>query len=210
LIGLLKGLVAALGEDCALIDVQGVGYVAFCSARTLARLSAGEGALLHIETQVREDSIKLYGFASEQERAWFVHVQSVQGVGARVALAILDTLSPADLADAIALQDKASLARANGVGPKLAARIVQELAGKAPPRGFLGATALAGPALGEASGKGGPTDRALRADAVSALVNLGIESMTASRAVAAALKSLPAGAPTPDVIRAALKEAQNR
>lgn len=206
MIGLLKGLVAALGEDCALIEVQGVGYVAYCGGRTLARLSIGGPALLHIETQVREDSIKLFGFASEEERGWFVHVQSVQGVGARVALAILDTLTPAELGDALALQDKASLARANGVGPKLAARIVQELSGKIAPRGFLGLAAHADMQTVAAPTANG--DRNLRADAVSALVNLGIDPIAGARAVATALKALPADAPTAEVIRAALKEVQ--
>jgi Holliday junction DNA helicase RuvA len=196
----------ALGEDCALIEVQGVGYVAFCGGRTLARFSVGEPAFLHIETQVREDSIKLFGFASEEERGWFVHLQSVQGVGARVALAILDTLNPGELGDALALQDKASLARANGVGPKLAARIVQELSGKAAPRGFLGLAAHQEQQATAAPVAGG--ERNMRADAVSALVNLGIDPINGARAVATAMKALPPDAPTAEVIRAALKEMQ--
>jgi holliday junction DNA helicase RuvA len=203
MIGLLKGVVAAIGEDAALIDVHGVGYVVQAASRTLARLSPGEAAVLYIETHVREDAIRLYGFLSEEERGWFTHVQSVPSVGAKVALNILDALSPADLMDAVALQDKASVARANGVGPKLAARIVQELAGKAPPRGFL---AHAPAPLGEARAAAPvPQAGGSRQDAVSALLNLGIDQTTASRAVAAALKADPDLA-TPDLIRAALKE----
>lgn len=202
MIGLLSGAVSAVGEDALLIDVNGVGYVVQAGARTLARLEIGAPARLHIETQVREDAIRLFGFASEAERAWFVHVQSIPGVGAKVALSLLDILTPDDLADAIALQDKAAIGRANGVGPKLAARIVQELAGKPPPRGFLsGAFApsdakkpIAAPATGA------------RAEALSALVNLGIDQQSAARAVASALKNLDGDAPAPELIRAALKE----
>ena len=129
MIGALKGVVSAIGEDAALIDVGGVGYVVQAGSRTLARLNVGEATMLLIETHVREDAIKLYGFQSEEERGWFVHLQSVQSVGARVALSILDTLTVSEISDAVALQDKASFARANGVGPKLATRIAVELAG---------------------------------------------------------------------------------
>jgi Holliday junction DNA helicase RuvA len=202
MIGLLSGLVSALGEDAALLDVGGVGYVVQAGGRTLSRLEVGAPARLHIETQVREDAIRLFGFSSEAERAWFAHVQTIPGVGAKVALSLLDILTPDELADAIALQDKASIGRANGVGPKLAARIVGELAGKPPPRGFLG---LAGSgdakrpiAISPASGA--------RAEALSALVNLGIDQQSASRAVATAVKSLSSDAPAPELIRAALKE----
>jgi Holliday junction DNA helicase RuvA len=207
MIGSLQGVVGAVGEDAALIDVNGVGYVVHAGARTLARLEVGVAARISVETHVREDAIKLYGFVSETERAWFQHLQSVQGVGARVALAILDALGPDDLADAVALQDKASVARANGVGPKLAARIVQELAGKSGPRGFLSLSA-AGPARMAANGAGGANGA--RGEAVSALINLGIDQSSATRAVASAAKSLAkdeAGEPdAPELIRAALKE----
>jgi Holliday junction DNA helicase RuvA len=151
-----------------------------------------------IETHVREDAIKLFGFASEDERAWFVHLQSIPGVGAKVALAILDVLSPEQLADAIALQDKASISRANGVGQKLAARIVQELAGKPGPKGSLAVASLAP--------RGAPSVTGARAEAVSALVNLGIDQSSAARAVASAAKQFDAAAPAPELIRAALKE----
>lgn len=202
MIGSLKGVVTAIGEDAALIDVNGVGYVVQAGSRTLSRLSVGEAAMICIETQVREDAIRLFGFASEEERGWFVHLQSVQSVGAKVALAILDTLTVNDIADAISLQDKASFARANGVGPKLAARIVQELAGKAPPRGFLAHAPIASSAKGPVLVAGGS---GARGDAVSALINLGIDATTAARAVATAMKGLEDPA-TPDLIRAALKE----
>lgn len=201
MIGSLKGVVSAIGEDAVLLDVNGVGYVAQAGSRTLSRLAVGEAAMLVIETIVREDSIKLFGFLSEEERGWFVHLQSVQSVGAKVAIAIIDTLTVNEMTDAISLQDKASFARANGVGPKLAARIVQELAGKAPPRGFLAHAPLPttkGPVL--VSGGAGA-----RGEAVSALVNLGIDAQTAARAVATAMKSLEDPG-TPELIRAALKE----
>lgn len=202
MIGALRGVVSAVGEDACLIDVNGVGYVVQAGARTLARLQIGEATTLSIETHVREDAIKLYGFASEEERGWFVHLQSVQSVGARVALSILDALSVGEIADAVALQDKASFARANGVGPKLATRIVTELAGKPPPRGFLAHTSapsVTKPVL--VAGVSGA-----RGDAVSALVNLGIDQTTAARAVATAAKTFDGDAPTSDLIRAALKE----
>lgn len=203
MIGLLRGTVAAIGEDAALIDVNGVGYVAFAGARTLARLAIGEAALLHIETQVREDAIRLFGFLSEDERGWFAQLQTVQSVGAKVALAILDALGPAQIADSIAAADKAAFARANGVGPKLAQRIVTELAGKSPPRGFLthavfGETVTSPPPDPGAAGA--------RTDAVSALLNLGLDRDAAARAVAAAAKALGPGASSKDLIRAALKE----
>ncbi|MES1200947.1 MAG: Holliday junction branch migration protein RuvA [Pseudomonadota bacterium] len=202
MIGSLQGVIGALGEDAALIEVGGVGYVVQAGARTLARLAVGAPAKLHIETQVREDAIRLFGFASEHERAWFAHLQTIPGVGAKVALAILDILPPDDLADAIALQDKASIVRANGVGPKLAARIVQELNGKAPPRGFMVAQLEAGPRTSAPV----VSINGARAEAISALVNLGIDQSSAARAVAAASKQLDAEAPAPELIRAALKE----
>ncbi|MES1203865.1 MAG: Holliday junction branch migration protein RuvA [Pseudomonadota bacterium] len=201
MIGLLKGVVAAIGEDSALIEVNGVGYVVQAGSRTLARMAVGESTIVHIETHVREDAIKLFGFLSEEERAWFVHLQTVPSVGAKVAVNIIDALTPQDLMDAVALQDKASVSRANGVGPKLAARIVQELAGKAPARGFMASDFAASPKAAARSGPGAP-----RSDAVSALVNLGIDQTTASRAVATAMKSFAEEPPTPELIRVALRE----
>ncbi len=200
MIGSLSGMVTAVGEDGALIDVGGVGYVAQAGARTLSRLEVGAGAKLFIETHVREDAIRLYGFSSQEERAWFAHLQTIPGVGARVALSILDVLTPDELADAVALQDKASIARANGVGPKLAARIVGELAGKSGPRGFIRSQIGAPRAPGAAAVSGA------RAEALSALVNLGIDQANAARAVAAAAKAAEEDISAPELIRAALKE----
>lgn len=200
MIGSLNGVVAAVGEDAALIEVAGVGYLVQAGARTLSRLSVGASARLSVETHVREDAIRLFGFASEEERAWFAHLQTIPGVGAKVALAILDALPPEALVDAIALQDKAAFARANGVGAKLAARLAQELAAKQGPKGFA---ALA-PALRPAGASGAASGA--RAEAVSALVNLGIDQSSAARAVASAAKRFDVDAPAPELIRAALKE----
>ncbi|MGA2794238.1 MAG: Holliday junction branch migration protein RuvA [Roseiarcus sp.] len=201
MIGKLKGLVDEVGEESLVLDVNGVGYVVAASARTLRNLPAiGQAATLHIETQVREDAIRLYGFLAEAERDWFRLLQGVQGVGAKVALAILGVLSSAELANAIALQDKAMVARAQGVGPKLAARIVLELKDKAPPS----AAAELGGAIA-----GAPRDDALSQgaqDAVLALVNLGYARPQAALAVARGLASRGAGAETAALIRRGLKE----
>lgn len=202
MIGKLKGTVDEIGEDHAVIDVHGVGYVAFCPARTLAGLNAGEAAVLHIETYVREDVIRLYGFASQLEREWFrLLMGNVQGVGAKVALAVLSTLSPAELANAIALKDVAMVARAPGVGKKVAERIVTELKNKAP--AFAGdASATIG--LKQELGEG--VAPAPVADAVSALVNLGYSRDMAANAVAAAMKTAGEGADSARLIRFGLKE----
>ena len=133
MIGKLKGIVDSYGADYIILDVGGVGYQVHCSARTLQALPAhGEAATLSIETYVREDQIKLFGFASDIEREWFRLLQTVQGVGAKVALSVLGTLKVSDLASAIAMRDKAAIARSPGVGPKVAERIVTELKDKAP------------------------------------------------------------------------------
>ncbi len=201
MIGSLQGMVGAVGEDAALIEVGGVGYLVQAGSRTLSRLQAGAPARLFIETHVREDAIRLFGFSSEDERAWFAHLQTIPGVGAKVALAIIDILTIEELIDAVALQDKAAVSRANGVGPKLAQRIVQELSTKAGPKSFLPIGAIAMPRAAPQPGAGGS-----RAEAVSALVNLGIDSASAARAVSAAAKSFEGDAPAPELIRAALKE----
>ncbi len=201
MIGSLNGTVAAVAEETALIEVGGVGYVVQAGARTLSRLSIGASVKLFIETHVREDAIRLFGFTGEEERAWFAHLQTIPGVGAKVALGILDAMPPEVLIDAIALQDKAAFARANGVGPKLAARLATELAAKQGPKGFIGANAGAARAVGAA-----PSVSGARAEAVSALVNLGIDQSSAARAVASAAKQFEADAPAPELIRAALKE----
>ncbi|WP_311031551.1 Holliday junction branch migration protein RuvA [Mesorhizobium koreense] len=203
MIGKLKGVVDEIGEDHCVIDVHGVGYVAFCPLRTLSALSgAGEAVELFIETYVREDVIRLYGFGSALEREWFrLLMNNVQGVGAKVALAVLSTLSPADLANAIALRDVATVSRAPGVGKKVAERIVTELKNKAP--------AYAGAASGTIGLKqelGEGVAPAPIADAVSALANLGYSRDVAANAVAAALKAAGEGADSAKLIRLGLKE----
>ena len=202
MIGKLKGTIDEIGDDHVVLDVHGVGYVAFCSARTLAKLgSAGEAAVLFIETYVREDQLKLFGFLSAMEREWFRLLQSVQGVGSKVALAVLSTLTPGELANAIALQDKAQVSRAPGVGPKVAVRIVTKLKNKAP--AFAGE---AGAAIGLKQEIGEGVAPAPVADAVSALTNLGYSRDQAANAVAAALKNGGEGADSAKLIRLGLKE----
>lgn len=193
----LKGRLDATGVDHAVIDVGGVGYLVGASARTLAALgSVGEAATLFTEMLVAEDSIRLVGFARGDERDWFRHLTGVQGVGARVALAILSALEPAELARAVASQDKATVARANGVGPKLAERIVRELKDK------VGAFPALGPA---AAAQAMPAGAA--ADAVSALLNLGFRPAEAASAVAAAEEELGAAATLDALVRLALRKA---
>lgn len=202
MIGKLKGLIDSYGEDYVLLDVGGVGYQVHCSARTLQHLpSPGEAAVLSIETYVREDQIKLFGFRTDQEREWFRLLQTVQGVGAKVALAVLGTLAPADLANAIALRDKAAVARTPGVGPKVAERIVAELRDKAP------AFANVDPAVVHLAGAV-DEQRAPRpvADAISALVNLGYGQPQAAAAIASASRSAGETAETAQLIRLGLKE----
>lgn len=190
----LKGVLAATGVDHAVIDIAGVGYLVGCSSRTLAALPpAGEAAMLFTEMLVAEDFIRLVGFAHADERDWFRLLTGVQGVGARVALAILSTLEPADLARAIAAQDKAMVGRANGVGPKLAERIVRELKDKA-----------GGVPIGPA---GAPAPTGASADAVSAMLNLGFKPAEAGTAVAAAEEELGAGASLDALVRLALRKA---
>jgi holliday junction DNA helicase RuvA len=202
MIGKLKGIIDTMGEDHVLIDVQGVCYEAFCSSRSLSALPGkGEAATLFIEMIVREDLMRLYGFATEGEKAWFRTLTGVQGVGARVALAILSVLSPSELSSAIALQDKTAIGRANGVGPKLAQRVVTELKGKTPDIGTIDAGTLGlQQALGEGAAKGNI------ADAVSALTNLGYSSQQASGAVARVVAREGDETPTATLIRMGLKE----
>jgi holliday junction DNA helicase RuvA len=202
MIGKLKGTIDEIGDDHVVLDVHGVGYVAHCSARTLGKLgSAGEAAVLFIETYVREDQFRLFGFLTALEREWFRLLQSVQGVGSKVALAVLSTLTPGELANAIALQDKTAVSRAPGVGPKVAVRIVTELRNKAP--AYAGeATASIG--LKQELGEG--VASAPVSDAVSALTNLGYSRDQAANAVAAALKNGGEGADSAKLIRLGLKE----
>ena len=202
MIGKLKGLVDSFADDSVLIDCGGVCYEVFCSGRTLQALPrVGEAAVVFIETIVREDFIKLYGFANEAEKSWFNLLTTVQGVGARVALSILSIMSPSELASAVALQDKAMIGRANGVGPKLALRVVTELKGKVPAIGAIDAGTLGlQTALGEGIASGNI------ADAVSALTNLGYSSAQASSAVARVVGREGDDTPTEKLIRLGLRE----
>ena len=202
MIGKLRGIVDSYSGDAIILDVGGVGYLVQCSSRTLQTLPRpGEAASLSIETHVREDAIRLYGFRSDDERDWFRLLQNVQGVGSKVALAILGIGTVNELASAIALQDKAAVARAPGVGPRLAARIVAELKDKMP---ALGAVDPAVAALaGEEPLRGTPP--AVH-DAISALVNLGYARPQAAAAVATAAKGLGEDAEAPALIRHGLRE----
>ena len=202
MIGKLKGIVDSYAEDHIILDVNGVGYIVACSGRTLQKLpKVGEAVALAIETQVREDAIRLFGFASDAERDWFRLLQSVQGVGTKVALAILSILSPAELTSAIALQDKAAVSRASGVGPRLATRIVAELKDKAPSFGAVDPNIMR--LAGEDEAKTSPKPVQ---DAISALVNLGYGRPQAAGAVAAAVSALGEAAETSALIRRGLKE----
>jgi holliday junction DNA helicase RuvA len=197
MIAKLTGVVDSKTSDAAVVDVGGVGYLVFGSVRMLNRLPAAGGAVsLFVETHVREDHIHLYGFIDAAEREWFRLLTTVQGVGGRVALAILGVLSPGELTQAIAAQDKTTLTRAPGVGPKLAGRITAELKDK------IGGIAL-GPvaAVASATETSGPV-----ADAVSALVNLGYRRAEAFGAVAQAAQRLGANAALDALIKAGLKE----
>jgi Holliday junction DNA helicase RuvA len=202
MIGKLKGVLDSYGEDFVIVDVHGVGYVVHCSSRTLQALPPqGEAVTLAIETHVREDQIRLFGFLSDLEREWFRILQTVQGVGTRVALSILGTLQPTELASAIAMRDKAMITRSPGVGPKVAERIVTELKDKAP------AYASVDPAVIRLSGAVDER-RAPQpvSDAVSALVNLGYGQPQAAAAVAAATRTAGEGADARQLIRLGLKE----
>jgi Holliday junction DNA helicase RuvA len=194
MIGKLTGTVDSIAEDHVILDVGGVGYLVQCPSSTLSRLTAGAPASLMTEMKVTDDAIKLYGFASAEEREWFRLLQTVQNVGAKVALAVLSTLSPRELQRALALGDKAMIGRAPGVGPKLALRIATELKDKAPAMMLRGEPAL------HAMAPRGP-----EADAVSALLHLGYSESAAAVAVARAGQELGDGADTGSLIREALK-----
>ncbi len=202
MIGKLKGILDSIGDDTIIIDVNGVGYEVHCSARTLGSLpSVGEPCSMAIDTHVRETEIKLFGFSNDMERDWFKLLQSVQGVGAKVALAIQSTLSAGDLVSAIALQDKAMVARAPGVGPKVAQRIVLELKNKVP--AFSG-EAAAEMELAHDIGDGVASNAVQ--DAVSALGNLGYSSQQAAGAVSSTLAQAGEDADSATLIRMGLKE----
>ena len=211
MIAKLRGIVDSFGEDWVIVDVNGVGYLVFVSAKTMVKLVKGYETVLYIETVVREDSISLYGFASALEKEWFITLTKVQGVGAKVCLNILSVLTPSNLSQAIAAQDKASFTRAAGVGPKLAARIVTELKGKMVGLSFGADSADYAAVLqedGSAQDVQSDTENKqnkMIEDAISALVNLGYQRIEAYQAVnkAAAdgtIKDVSA------LIKAALKE----
>ncbi len=199
MIARLKGIVESIDGDSAVIDVNGVGYLVMASARTLRDLVAGAPATLLVETIVREDAIALYGFLGTTERDWFRILTTVQGVGAKVALSILSTLSPDEIARAIAAQDRATLSRPAGVGPKLAARLATELKDKAAAFGVAPAARAADAAAAMPAGS-------VNEDAVSALVNLGYKRVEAFGAVARVTQRLGEGAKLNDVIKAGLQE----
>ncbi|MDE2404677.1 MAG: Holliday junction branch migration protein RuvA [Sphingomonadales bacterium] len=198
MIAKLTGSLDDFGPDWAVIDVSGVGYLVHCSAKTLTALGArGDRAVLHTEMQVSENDVRLIGFASGEERAWFRLLTGVQGVGSKMALAVLSALTIEELQRACAGGDAAMVARAQGVGPKLAGRIVNELKDKA---GTLPATAGIAAAAHAPAGSSS-------ADAVSALENLGFKPLVAAQAVSAALDELGDGAALNTLIRVALKKA---
>jgi holliday junction DNA helicase RuvA len=202
MIGKLKGIVDSYGEDYILLDVNGVGYQVHCSARTMQALpAAGEAATLSIETYVREDQIKLFGFTSDSEREWFRLLQTVQGVGAKVALSVLGTLTTPELASAIAMRDKGTVQRSPGVGAKVAERIVSELKDKVP--AFANVDPAAVHLAGALDEKRAPRPVM---DAVSALVNLGYGQPQAAAAIAAAARNVGDAADTATLIRQGLKE----
>jgi Holliday junction DNA helicase RuvA len=202
MIGRLRGVVAEVGEEEALIDVAGVGYVVRCGARTLSRLPAiGDEALLHVETQWAEQTgVTLYGFLGRDERRAYLALRAIQGVGPKAALAVLDVLSPAELAAAAAREDKAAVARAQGVGPKLAQRIVTELKDK--PLTDLPAGAFHPVPLAAAE----PARPSVAGEAVAALMGLGVAEPAARRVVEQAVVRLGEDAAPPAVIKAALQE----
>jgi len=200
LIAKLKGVIESVDDGSAVVDVNGVGYLVSASARTLRDLVVGQPATVLVETIVREDAIALYGFLETAERDWFRILTTVQGVGARVALSILSTLSPDEIARAIAAGDKASLSRPAGVGPKLAARLATELKDKAAAFGVAPAPARVATASTPVVGA------SINEDAVSALVNLGYRRVEAFGAVARVAQRLGEGAPLDQVIRAGLQE----
>ena len=219
MIAKLRGIIDTIGEDFCIVDVNGVGYLVFASAKTLGRLARGQEAALRIETVVREDSISLFGFYDAWEKEWFSTLTKVQGVGAKVCLSILSALSPNQLSQAIAAQDKTSFTRANGVGPKLAARIVTELKDKivtiplsAETNDFakgMDMDANEETAAYEDQLEARAADPNLMEDAISALVNLGYQRLEAYRAVNKAMADGQAQ-DVSSVIRLALKEFVNK
>lgn len=208
MIGMISGTCLMVGTGEAIVDCGGVGYLLRCGIRALSNMREGSSVRLHVETHVREQSITLFGFASEEERAWFERLQAVQGVGPKAALAILDILSPGEVMSAAALGDKTSFSRASGVGPKLATRIATELSGKPPPLGRGFTSAFTAPTSGVVDGETrneGLSDMRLRNDAISALANLGIAQSDALHAVADAYSKFESDPALDDLVKAALK-----
>ena len=202
MIGKLKGLIDSYGDDHVIVDVGGVGYVAHCSGRTLQALPRpGEAAVVWIETYVREDQIRLFGFVSEAEREWFRLLLNVQGVGTKVALALLSTFKAGELATAIAMRDVAAITRTPGVGRKLAERLVLDLKDKAPAFGSVDPAVIR--LQDDVEDRRAPQPAV---DAISALVNLGYPQAQASAAVAAAMKAAGDGPKAEALIRLALRE----
>lgn len=210
MIGSLKGIVQGLYDDRAIIEVGGVGYLVQFGARNLSRLKKNDAVFVFIETVVREDSLRLFGFLSDLERAWFVRLQEVSGVGGKVALAILDILTPAQILQAVEIGDKATIGRANGVGPKLAQRIATELKGRPQPQTLLGGfetnmdfepTADIAPI--EPSNE---VEMGVRNEAISALQNLGFSGIDASAAVAHAIAGFEGTPNLSELVKSALKE----
>lgn len=212
MIGSLSGIVLGIYDDRAIIDVNGVGYLVYLGNASLSRLKKNDAVFLFIETYVREDALKLFGFLSDNERAWFVHLQNVSGVGAKVALAILDIMSPSQIMQAAEMGDKASVARANGVGPKLAQRIVLELKGRAPPSTLYSMpehssyTAPSSAIVPDEERREALGDMTLRNNAISALQNLGINQAEAMSAVAHAYQGFENDPPLGELVKQALKE----
>ncbi len=209
MIGKLRGKVDAIGESHLILDVNGVGYEVQASARTLRNLKLGDDASLTIDTHVREDAIRLYGFSSEVERSWFRTLQNVQGVGSKVALSVLGVLSTADLANAVALGNWAAVEQAPGVGKKLAQRIVTELKDKAPALSVAGLGVKGAAEKGEGAAVAAMAasgDGLAAAEAISALTNLGYQPAQASQAIAIAMRDLGNDADTAKLIRRGLKE----
>jgi Holliday junction DNA helicase RuvA len=205
MIAKLTGIVDSTGTDWVVLDVNGVGYLLSCSNRTLSRMAVGERASLVVETFIREERIVLHGFGDQAEREWFKLLTTIQGVGARLALSILGVLDPDQLTRAIASQDKTALVRADGVGPKVAARILNELKDKVGNLA-LGPAATAGAPAGKGAPAAVPGASPALADAVSALVNLGYGRSEAVGAVVAAGRTLGDDAGVSDLIRQGLKE----
>ncbi len=199
MIAKLRGRLDSVGEDWVVVDVNGVGYLLYCSARTLRALpKIGDVVEFFVDTHVREDHIHLYGFGVVSEREWFTLLQTVQGVGARVALGLLSTLGPEDLTEAIAARDRVPLTRANGIGPKVADRILAELKDKV---SALSVKTSSQHVALEQKGVGN-----ISADAISALVNLGYGRSEAFRAIGSVQHSLADDVDLPSLIRASLRE----